>query len=71
MGVAESTALAAVVLSGLGMLGAGMSSAIKALWSISKGLGAFEGKILEILNRHDKELASLDERFRHVEDKVK
>jgi hypothetical protein len=71
MGVGETIALVAVGLTGVGMLGAGMSSAIKALWSISKGLGAFEGKILEILNRHDKELASLDERFRHVEDKVR
>jgi hypothetical protein len=71
MGVGETIALVAVGLTGVGMLGAGMSSAVKALWSISKGLGAFEGKILEILNRHDKELASLDERFRSVEDKIR
>jgi hypothetical protein len=71
MGVGETIALAAVGLTGVGMLGAGVKSAIEALWSISRGLGAFEGKILEILNRHDKELASLDERFRHVEDKVR
>jgi len=71
MGVGESIALAALGLTGIGMLGSGLHSAIKALWSISKGLGAFEGKILEILKRHDQELASLDERFRHVEEKVR
>jgi hypothetical protein len=70
MGVGESIALTALGLTVLGMIGAGLSEAIKALWSISKGLGTFQGKILEILNRHDKELASLDQRFRHVEEKV-
>lgn len=67
----ETVALAGLAVAGLTMIGGGMSSAIKALWSISKGLGAFEGKILEILNRHDKELASLDERMRAVDGKFK
>jgi hypothetical protein len=67
MGVGELIALAAVGLTGVGMLGAG----VKALWSISKGLGNFEGKILEILNRHDKALESLDERYRVLENKVR
>ena len=53
------------------MLGGGLSSAIKALWSISKKLGAFEGKILEILNRHDKELQSLDQRTTRMEERIK
>jgi len=71
MGVGETIALVAVGLTGIGMLGAGIKSAIEALWSISKGLGNFEGKILEILNRHDKALESLDERYRVLENKVR
>ena len=71
MGVGETIALVSVGLTGIGMLGAGVKSAIEALWSISKGLGNFEGKILEILNRHDRELESLDKRFRSVEEKVR
>ena len=67
----ETVALVGVAIAGAGLLGTGMSSVIKALWSISKGLGAFEGKILEILNRHDKELQSLDQRTTRMEEKIR
>lgn len=67
----ETVALVGVAIAGAGLLGTGMSSAIKALWSISKGLGAFEGKILEILNRHDKELQSLDQRTTRMEERIR
>ena len=71
MGVAESIALAGLGVAGLTMVGGGMSSAIKALWSISKGLGNFEGKILEILDRHDRTIADHEDRLRDVEELVK
>jgi hypothetical protein len=71
MGVAETIALAGLGLTGIGMVGAGMSSAIKALWSISKGLGAFEGKILQILERHDQAIADHEDRLRGVEGLIK
>jgi hypothetical protein len=67
----EVVALVGVAIAGVSLVGTGMSSAIKALWSISKGLGAFEGKILEILNRHDKQLASLDERSTRLEERIR
>ena len=67
----EAVALVGVAIAGATMLGGGLSSAIKALWSISKKLGAFEGKILEILNRHDKELQSLDQRTTRMEERIK
>jgi hypothetical protein len=37
---------------------------VKALWAISKGLGTFEGKILEILARHEGTLEDHEERLR-------
>lgn len=60
VGVAESIALSALALSALGLGGAG----VKALWSISKGLGAFEAKILQILDHHGDTLDDHEERLR-------
>jgi hypothetical protein len=57
VGVAESIALIGV---GLTILGSG----VKALWAISKGLGAFEGKIMEVLSRHEGTLEDHEERLR-------
>jgi len=71
MGIAESIALAGVALAGVGIVGSAASSAIKALWSISKGLGSFEGQILEILKRHNNQLLDHEDRIRNVEDLVK
>jgi len=64
MGVAETIALAGVVLAGVGATATLASSAVKALWSISKGLGAFEGKILEILAHHKNTLDDHEDRLR-------
>lgn len=71
MGIAESIALAGVALAGVAMVGSAASSAIKALWSISKGLGSFEGQILEILKRHNNQLLDHEDRIRSVEDAIK
>lgn len=60
VGVAETIALGALALSALGLGGAG----VKALWSISRGLGAFEGKILQILANHGDTLDDHEERLR-------
>ena len=60
MGIAESIALATLVLTG----GATAASGVKALWAISRGLGTFEGKILEILARHEGTLEDHEERLR-------
>jgi hypothetical protein len=60
MGIAESIALGALLLSA----GATAASGVKALWAISKGLGTFEGKILEILARHEGTLEDHEERLR-------
>jgi len=60
MGVAESIALAGLVLTG----GATATSGVKALWAISKGLGNFEGKILEMLAHHQNTLEDHEERLR-------
>ena len=60
MGVVEITALA-----GLGIAAATLaSSAVKALWSISKGLGSFEGRILEMLAQHKSTLDDHEDRLR-------
>jgi hypothetical protein len=60
MGIAESIALAAVGLTALTTVASG----VKALWAISKGLGTFEGKILEILARHETTLDDHEDRLR-------
>jgi len=60
MGIAESIALAALVLTG----GATAASGVKALWAISRGLGTFEGKILEILAHHKNTLDDHEDRLR-------
>ena len=64
VGVAESLALAGLGLTVFGFAGTTISSGVKALWAISKGLGAFEGKILEILARHEGTLEDHEERLR-------
>lgn len=60
MGIAESIALAGLVLT----VGATATSGVKALWAISKGLGNFEGKILEILKRQQEQIQDHEERLR-------
>ena len=60
MGIAESIALGAVGLTVLTTVASG----VKALWAISKGLGTFEGKILEILARHEGTLDDHEQRLR-------
>jgi hypothetical protein len=60
MGIAESIALAALLITGA----ATAASGVRALWAISKGLGTFEGKILEILARHEGTLEDHEERLR-------
>jgi hypothetical protein len=60
MGIAESIALTAVGLTALTTAASG----VKALWAISKGLGTFEGKILEILARHETTLDDHEDRLR-------
>jgi len=60
MGLAESIALAGLVLT----VGATATSGVKALWAISKGLGNFEGKILEMLAHHQSTLEDHEERLR-------
>jgi hypothetical protein len=60
MGIAESIALTAVGLTALTTVASG----VKALWAISKGLGTFEGKILEILARHETTLDDHEDRLR-------
>jgi hypothetical protein len=60
MGIAESIALTAVGLTALTTV----SSGVKALWAISRGLGTFEGKILEILARHETTLDDHEDRLR-------
>ena len=64
VGVAESLALAGLGLTVLGFAGTTFGSGVKALWAISKGLGTFEGKILEILARHEGTLEDHEERLR-------
>jgi hypothetical protein len=64
VGVAESLALAGLGLTVLGFAGTTVASGVKALWSISKGLGTFEGKILEILARHETTLDDHEDRLR-------
>ena len=64
VGVAESLALAGLGLTVLGFAGTTVSSGVKALWAISKGLGAFEGKIMEVLSRHEGTLEDHEERLR-------
>jgi len=60
VGVAEL-----IALSGVGLAAATLaSSGVKALWSISKGLGTFEGKILEILAHHRSTLDDHEDRLR-------
>jgi hypothetical protein len=60
VGVAETIALGGMAVAALGLGGAG----VKALWSISKGLGNFEGKILEILAHHKETLDDHETRLR-------
>jgi hypothetical protein len=60
VGIAESIALAGLVLT----VGATATSGVKALWAISKGLGNFEGKILEILKRQQEQIQDHEERLR-------
>ena len=60
MGIAELIALGAVGLTVLTTVVSG----VKALWAISKGLGTFEGKILEILARHEGTLDDHEQRLR-------
>jgi hypothetical protein len=64
MGLAESLALAGLGLTILGFAGTTVTSGVKALWAISKGLGAFEGKILEILANHKTTLDDHEDRLR-------
>jgi hypothetical protein len=66
MGAAESIALAGLALTvGVGLATATLaSSAVKALWSISKGLGSFEGRILEMLAQHKTTLDDHEDRLR-------
>ena len=60
MAIAESIALAGLVLAVVG----GVISGVKALWAISRGLGNFEGKILEMLKSHQDQLRDHEERMR-------
>lgn len=60
MGVAESIALAGLGLSALGLGAAG----VKALWTISATLGAFQARITQILDHHDTRLDDHEERLR-------
>jgi hypothetical protein len=64
VGIAESIALAGVGLTVVGFAGATISSGVKALWSISRGLGTFEGKILEMLDNHQTKLDDHEDRLR-------
>jgi hypothetical protein len=64
MGLAESLALAGLGLTVLGFAGTTVTSGVKALWAISKGLGAFEAKILEILANHKTTLDDHEDRLR-------
>ena len=64
MGIAESLALIGLGLTMAGFAGTTISSGVKALWAISKGLGTFEGKILEILARHETVLDDHEDRLR-------
>jgi hypothetical protein len=64
VGVAESLALAGLGLTVLGFAGTTVASGVKALWAISRGLGTFEGKILEILARHENTLDDHEDRLR-------
>ena len=60
MGVIEITALVGLGIAATTLAG----SAVKALWSISKGLGSFEGRILEMLAQHKDTLDDHEERLR-------
>ena len=60
MGVVEITALVGLGLAATTLGG----SAVKALWSISKGLGSFEGRILEMLAQHKSTLDDHEDRLR-------
>lgn len=64
VGVAESLALAGLGLTVLGFAGTTVASGVKALWAISKGLGTFEGKILEMLDNHKTTLDDHEDRLR-------
>jgi hypothetical protein len=60
LGIVEVTALV-----GLGIAATTLGgSAVKALWSISKGLGSFEGRILEMLAQHKNTLDDHEDRLR-------
>ena len=60
MGVVEVTAL-----TGRGIAAATLAgSAVKALWSISTGLGSFEGRIVEMLAQHKNTLDDHEDRRR-------
>ena len=60
MGVVEIATLAGVGVAATALGG----SAVKALWSISKGLGSFEGRILEMLAQHKNTLDDHEDRLR-------
>jgi len=64
VGIAESIALAGLGLTVLGFAGTTVASGVKALWAISKGLGTFEGKILEMLDNHKTTLDDHEDRLR-------
>ena len=63
MGVVEITALVGLGLAATTLGG----SAVKALWSISKGLGSFEGRILEMLAQHKSTLDDHEDRLRNAQ----
>ena len=60
MGVVEIATLLGVGVAATTLGG----SAVKALWSISKGLGSFEGRILEMLAQHKSTLDDHEDRLR-------
>ena len=60
MGVVEITAVVAAAAATAALAG----SAVKALWSISRGLGSFEGRILEMLAQHKNTLDDHEDRLR-------
>ena len=62
MGVAETIALTGLGLAALTTVASG----VKALWAISKGLGTFEGKILEMLSHHQETLDDHEDRLRNA-----
>jgi hypothetical protein len=60
MGIGEVIALAGLGVTAL----VAIASGVMALWSISKGLGNFEGKILEMLAHHQATLEDHEDRLR-------